>query len=47
MSLNINAIETYTDIPDCMMAEEVRSATLEDNYTALNLGVAWLTIYKS
>ena len=32
MSLNINAIETCTDIPECMSAEEIRYASIEDNY---------------
>ena len=31
MSLNINAIETCTDIPECMATEEIRHATLEDD----------------
>ena len=32
MSLNINSIETCTDILECMMAEEIRCATLEDHH---------------
>ena len=31
MSLNINAIETCADIPECIMAEEIRYAILEDD----------------
>ena len=28
--MNVNAIESYTDILDCMTAEKIRVATLED-----------------
>ena len=31
MSLTINARETCRDIPECMMAEDIRCMTLEDD----------------
>ena len=39
MNLNINAIEMCTDIPECMMPEEVRHVAQVDDH--INL----LTIY--
>ena len=32
MHITINTIESCTDIPDCLTAEEIREATLEDNH---------------
>ena len=32
MNLNINAIEICTDIPECMMAEDLGLATLADDH---------------
>ena len=35
MCITINAIESCTDIPDCMKTKEIRTATLDDE----NLGI--------
>ena len=32
MSHNKNAIDTYTDILECMMAEEIRYANVDDDH---------------
>ena len=32
MNLNINVIETYTDITECMMVEEIKHAIIADGY---------------
>ena len=32
MSLNINATETCTDDLECIMAEEIRDVTIEDDW---------------
>ena len=43
MSLNINTIETCTDIPKCMTAEEIGSATLE--YYHISTHISVLSVY--
>ena len=35
MNLNINAIEACTDIPECMMAEEIRHATCDNDNVSI------------
>ena len=35
MNITINAIESCTNIPDCMTAEEIRSDTIEDEHLSM------------
>ena len=32
MNMNINVVEIWTDIPECMMAEEIRHDVQADNH---------------
>ena len=43
MSININAIETYTNILECMTAEEILLATTDNEHIcAIKLHDVWL-----
>ena len=49
MNLNINAIETCKDIPECMMMEEIRHAT-QGRMSPNGIGmyvIKWLVINQS
>ena len=35
MGININVIETYTSIPECMTAEEIQLATMDDEHIGM------------
>ena len=47
MNLNMNAIGTCTDIPECMTAEEIRHVTIKDEHIGALSTSTWMTTNKS